>query len=68
MLESVLKIISEVRKYKHCIIIGSNVRTKILAKLLDSHVYTLEIGESPLKNDIYVEPQRVLDIIKTIID
>ncbi|MBZ4664437.1 MAG: transcriptional regulator [Caloramator sp.] len=68
LLESVLKIISDVRKYKHCIIIGSNVRTKILSKLLDSHVYTIEIGDSPLKNDIYVEPKKVLDIIKTIIE
>ncbi|CDF59107.1 helix-turn-helix domain-containing protein [Thermobrachium celere] len=68
LLESVLKIISDVRKYKHCVIIGSNMRVKVLSKLLDSQVYTIDIGESPLKNDVYVDPQRVLDIIKTIIE
>lgn len=68
LLESVLKIISDVRKYKHCVIIASNMRVKVLSKLLDSQVYTIDIGESPLKNDVYVDPQRVLDIIKTIIE
>lgn len=68
LVNDILKIVSEVRKYRHCIIIGSNMRVKLLATLLDSHVYTIDIGESPIKNDVYVEPQRIIDIIKNIIE
>lgn len=68
LVNDILKIVSEVRKYRHCIIIGSNMRIKLLATLIDSHVYTIDIGESPIKNDVYVEPQRIIDIIKNIIE
>lgn len=66
LVNDIFKITSEVRKYQHCIIIGSRMRTKLLADLLDSHVYTINIGESPLKNDVYVDPEEVIEIIKTI--
>lgn len=66
LFNSILEIISEVRKYKHCIIIGSNKRIKIMATLLDNHVYTIEIGESPIKHDVYVDPERIMEIIRMI--
>lgn len=66
LFNSILELISEVRKYKHCIIIGSNKRTKLMATLLDCHVYIIDIGESPIKQDVYIDPERVLEIISMI--
>lgn len=66
LFNGVLELISEVRKYRHCIIIGSNMRTKLMAALLDGHVYTINIGESPIKHDVYVAPERVLEIVNMI--
>lgn len=66
LFNDVLKILSEIRKYQHCIIIGSNMRTKSLPSLFDGNVYTIEIGQSPLKQDVYVDPGRVMDIIDMI--
>lgn len=66
LFNSILKTISEVKKYEHYIIIGSNMRIKLLAALLDGHIYTINIGESPIKQDVYVEPEKVLEIIKMI--
>ncbi|SEG12563.1 hypothetical protein SAMN05660865_01804 [Caloramator fervidus] len=61
-----LEIISKVRKYQHCIILASNIRSKLLATLLDGHVYIMDIGKSPLKEDVYVDVNSVLRIIEMI--
>lgn len=66
LVNGLLEIISKVRKYQHCIILASNMRSKLLATLLDSHVYIIDIGKSPLKDDVYVDVNMVLKIIETI--
>jgi hypothetical protein len=66
LFNGMLQLISQVRQYQHCIIIGSNMRIKVLAALLDSHVYTIDIGNSPISEDVYVDKNRIIDIVKCI--
>ncbi|SKB00591.1 hypothetical protein SAMN05443428_1457 [Caloramator quimbayensis] len=66
LFNGIIELISEVRKYKHCIIIGSNKRIKVMADLLDGHVYTIDIGQSPIKEDVYVCPEKILEIVNMI--
>lgn len=66
LVNGLLEIVSRVRKFQHCIILASNFRSKLLADLLDAHVYTIDIGKSPLKNDVEVDIESVLKIVETI--
>lgn len=66
LVNGLLDIISQVRKFQHCIILASNVRSKLLAALVDGHVYTIDIGKSPLKDDVEVDVGEVIKIIETI--
>lgn len=66
LFNGVLEIISKVRKYEHCIMIGSNLRTKLASELLDNYVYSINIGESPIDHDVYVDISEVLGIIDSI--
>lgn len=66
LFNGILEIISEIRKYKHCIMIGSNLRTKLASELLDNFVYSVNIGESPIDHDVYVDIEGVLKIIDSI--
>ena len=66
LVNGLLEIVSRVRKFQHCIILASNVRSKLLAALLDGHVYTIDIGKSPLKDDVDVDIEKVISIVETI--
>ena len=61
-----MDIIAKVRKYDVVLFIGSNYRIKLSEALLDKEIVGLEIGRSPIKGDVYVEPKRVLSIIRQI--
>lgn len=66
LFNGILKIVSEVRKYEHCIMIGSNLRAKLASDLLDNYVYSINIGESPIDHDVNVDIDEVLKIIDSI--
>lgn len=64
LLNTIMEIISTLRKYDVVIILGSNMRTKLMATLLDKEVIGVEIGESPIAEDKYVDPESIRKIIK----
>jgi transcriptional regulator with XRE-family HTH domain len=66
LFNGILEIISEVRKYQHCIIIGSNMRVKIISSLLNNDIYLVDIGESPLQKSVHVDVDKVLEIVRNI--
>jgi ABC-type uncharacterized transport system ATPase subunit len=66
LFNGILEIISEVRKYQHCIIIGSNMRVKIISSLLNNDIYLVDIGESPLQESVRVDVDKVLEIVRNI--
>ncbi|MDL2280897.1 helix-turn-helix domain-containing protein [Selenomonadales bacterium OttesenSCG-928-I06] len=64
--ESIMEIISSVRQYDIVILMASNMRIKSSEKLLDNYVVGIEIGKSPISEDVYVSPQKVKDIIRDV--
>jgi len=64
LLNTIMEIISTLRKYDVVIIVGSNMRIKLIATLLDKEVIGVEIGESPIAEDKYVDPESIRKIIK----
>ncbi len=61
-----MEIIRELRDYDTVIIMGSDERIKIVESLLDKEVVSLEIGRSPLTEDVYVDTGELKRIISSL--
>jgi len=59
-----MSILQKLRSYDKVILLGSSQRVKMLAALLDKDTLTLELGESPLSQDVYVEPARLEKLLQ----
>ncbi|PKM81929.1 MAG: transcriptional regulator [Firmicutes bacterium HGW-Firmicutes-13] len=63
LLDSLMRIIRELRDYDTVIILGSDERIRIVEGILDKEVIALELGKSPLKEDVYVNKEDLRKII-----
>jgi len=61
-----MRLIGEARKYDAVIIIGSDQRIKIIEAMLDCDVIGLSLGESPIEEDRYVDPDKIMEILSGI--
>lgn len=66
LLNNIMNLIAEARSFDIIIVIGSNQRIKMFETVLDKEVIGLEIGESPIEEDKYVDPVKVLEIINAV--
>ncbi|MDD4600850.1 hypothetical protein SDC9_22882 [bioreactor metagenome] len=63
LFNDIMEIVATLRKYDVVIMLGSNMRIKLMETLLDKEVIGVEIGASPIADDKYVDPETVRDII-----
>ena len=63
LFNKIMEIATLVRSFDVILVIGSNLRIKVTRALLGKEVIGIEIGQSPLVEDKYVDPFRVLSII-----
>lgn len=66
LFNDIMQVISILRKYDVVIILGSNMRIKLMEALLDKEVIGVQIGESPIEDDKYVNPEDIREIITKI--
>lgn len=66
LINEIMALLAKGRTYDIVIVIASDMRSKMLAALLDKEVITINIGHSPLKQDVYVDPAIIDNVIKTI--
>lgn len=59
----VMDLLARFRSFDVVVIIGSNKRIKLIEALLDKQTVALEIGQSPIEGDKYVDPAAVREII-----
>ncbi|WP_371376655.1 transcriptional regulator [Sporomusa aerivorans] len=64
LFNTIMQIITDVRKHDIVIIIGSNMRIKLIETLLDKAVIGIQIGESPIEEDKYVSPEDIRALIR----
>lgn len=64
LFNEVMEIVATLRTYDIVIILGSNMRIKLLETLLDKDVIGLQIGESPIAEDKYVNPEDIRKLIR----
>jgi transcriptional regulator with XRE-family HTH domain len=66
LLNEMMDMVAQVRSYDVVILLASDYRLKLLKGLLDNEVLTMEIGESPLKEDKWVDPQELLRVLRAV--
>lgn len=66
LFNTVMDLIAKIQSFDIVIFLGSDKRTKLIEAIFDRDVITINIGHSPLKNDVYVKPEVILDILNAL--
>lgn len=62
----VMDTLATIRNYDSVVVLGSNKRVQIVEALLDRDVFPLELGPSPLKEDVLVDINEFEEIIRAL--
>ncbi len=66
LFNEVMSIIAKLRESDVVIIAASNMRINLAEAIIDKHVIGITMGESPIEEDKYLEPQLIKDIMQKI--
>lgn len=66
LLNETMNLIAKARNYDVVIVIGSNYRIKLSEALLDNEVLGIEIGTSPIQEDVYLYPEKLRSLIRSL--
>jgi len=66
VLNQVMRLIARARACDAVIFIGSDERLKMVEALVGPHVIGIEIGRSPMSEDVYVDPDEVRSLIRSL--
>jgi DNA-binding transcriptional regulator LsrR (DeoR family) len=66
LLNELMDLIADVRKYDVVICIGSNERVKLMEGVLDSQTLSIEIGISPITEDKWLDPAIIREMLRSI--
>jgi len=61
-----MELTARAHSFDQIVVIGSDKRIKIIRAALDKEVVGLEIGESPIREDKYVDPNELLAVIRAV--
>lgn len=67
LFDKLIEMVGEIRKYDTVILMGSDMRIKLLESLLDNEVIGINIGESPLKKDVSLDLKILENILQNIV-
>jgi intein-encoded DNA endonuclease-like protein len=63
----IMDILVKLKEFDLVIFLGSDMRLDLVEKLLDGKIVGINLGKSPLKEDMYVDPGEIEEIIKAFI-
>ncbi|OPX89337.1 MAG: hypothetical protein A4E52_01030 [Pelotomaculum sp. PtaB.Bin013] len=66
LFDAIMDLIVKAHSFDQVLVIGSNQRIKIFEAVLDKEVVGFEIGESPIREDKYVDPDELVDLVRAI--
>lgn len=62
----IMELTARAHSFDQIVVIGSNKRIKIIRAALDKEVVGLEIGDSPIREDKYVDPAEVRAVVRAV--
>ena len=66
LLNDLMRIIGDLKDYDALIMVGSDMRVRIAEALMGNKVYGIELGKSPVKRDVELDPVKLRQIIREI--
>lgn len=66
LLNGLMDLTARVRSYDVVILIGSDARLELMEGVLDSQVFSIEIGSSPITEDKWVDPAEIKKILRSV--
>lgn len=66
LLNTLMDLISMAHSFDQIIVISSDKWLKLLASVLDRELVGFHIGESPMQEDVYVEPKELLQLVRSV--
>lgn len=66
LLAEFMHLVTVIREYDVVVFLGSNYRIRISEAMLDREVVGVVIGESPITEDVYVNPNELLQLVNTL--
>jgi len=64
LLNEIMELVATVRAFDTVILIGSNMRIKLAEALVDKQLIPIAIGETPLREDKYVPPELLSNLLQ----
>lgn len=64
LINEIMRLMALIRSYDTVIFIGSNMRIHLAEALTDKQLISINIGESPIQGDRYVDPQVLHQILE----
>jgi beta-phosphoglucomutase-like phosphatase (HAD superfamily) len=66
LVNGIMELINKFRGFNTVIVMASDYRNKIIKDMLDNQIIDIDIGKSPLKEDVYVNIDTLTEILKII--
>lgn len=63
-INNLMELINKFRSFDTVIVMASNYRNKMIKDMLDNQIVEIDIGKSPLKDDVTVDIDMLTDILK----
>ncbi len=63
----IMQIVSRLRECDTIIVLGSSKWIELAEVLFDNQVLYIEIGDTPIKEDIYLEPERLKSLLQKVL-
>jgi len=67
LVNEIMELLGEFRNYDTVIVLASDRRGKLIQALMDQQVVLVDIGASPLTEDVYVEIERIEAVINAVL-
>ncbi|MFW6287759.1 MAG: helix-turn-helix domain-containing protein [bacterium] len=68
LFNQLIEMIVKLKEFDLIIFLGSDMRLDLIEKLIDGNIIGVELGESPIQEDQYVEVGKIEDIIVSFLD
>jgi hypothetical protein len=63
-----MELVGRIRAHDVVVVLGSDYRIRLIEALLDREVVGVELGQSPIKGDVYVDPQVLAQLIRSLMN
>lgn len=68
LLNELMELVANVRAHDSVIMIGSGMRIKLTEALVDKQVIPIFIGETPIREDKYVDPEELRTLLRGLVN